>query len=207
MPPAAGVNQRGRNLAAGRLYTGRSSSLPVPGTTDPTDHALVDAVIAGDKAQFAELVRRYEPLARAAAVGILKDMHLAQDVMQEAFLIAYTNLGKLADRSRFGPWVLKIARRQALRARSKRRLNDANVCADDLPADDGNERLDGRLSELLDAVSRLPDHEQLAVVMHYFEAHTAEVIAQMTGQTTGTVTKQLSRARRRLEGWLRKSDQ
>ena len=80
-----------------------------------SDHALVDAVVAGDKASFAELVRRYEPVARAAAVAILRDTHLAQDVLQETFLRAYTKLGKLADRSRFGPWVLKIARREALR--------------------------------------------------------------------------------------------
>jgi hypothetical protein len=39
--------------------------------TDQSDHELVDAVVAGDKAPFAELVCRYEPVARAAAVSIL----------------------------------------------------------------------------------------------------------------------------------------
>jgi RNA polymerase sigma-70 factor (ECF subfamily) len=176
-------------------------------TTDPTDHALVDAVATGDKAQFAELVRRYEPVIRAAAVAILKDTHLAQDVMQEAFLLAYSNLGKLADRSRFGPWVLKIARRQALRARSKRRYTDVAIETDELPAAESDGQLDEHSRELLNAVGRLPDHEQLAVVLHYFEAHKVEVIARMTGQTTGTVTKQLSRARHRLEQCLRKANQ
>ena len=51
-----------------------------------SDHMLVDAVTAGDKAPFAELVRRYEPVARAAAVAILRDTHLADDVLQETFL-------------------------------------------------------------------------------------------------------------------------
>jgi len=50
-----------------------------------SDDALVDAVLAGDKARFAELVHRYEPVARAAAVAICGDTHLAQDVVQEAF--------------------------------------------------------------------------------------------------------------------------
>lgn len=180
--------------------------MPVQRTTDPTDHALVDAVVAGNKAQFAELVRRYEPVARAAAVAILKDVHLAQDVMQETFLLAYSNLGKLADRSRFGPWVLKITRRQALRARSKRRYCSVTIETDELAATEQDCQLDTDSSELLEAVGRLPDHEQLAIVLHYFEAHKVETIARMTGQATGTITKQLSRARRRLEQWLRKAD-
>ncbi len=169
-----------------------------------SDHALVDAVVAGDKSAFAELVRRYEPVARAAAVAILRDTHLAEDVLQETFLRAYTNLGKLADRSRFGPWVLKITRRQAWR---RRRYVDAALGPNDLQAAaESNGRLDEASRELLDAVDRLPDHEQVAVVLHYFEAHKVETIARMTGRTTGTVTKLLSRARRRLERWLRETD-
>lgn len=172
-----------------------------------SDRVLVDAVVAGDKAPFAELVRRYEPVARAAAVAILGDSHLAQDVLQETFLRAYTKLGKLADRSRFGPWVLKIARREALRTRHRRRYVDAALEPDDLQAAaESNGRLDEDSRELLNAVGRLPDHEQVAVVLHYFKAQKVETIALMTGRTTGTVTKQLSRARRRLELWLRKTD-
>ena len=171
---------------------------------------LVDAVTAGDKAPFAELVRRYEPVARAAAVAILRDTHLADDVLQETFLRAYTNLGKLADRSRFGPWVLRIARRQALGAlgaRRKRQYVEAALGPNDVPAAaQSNGRLDEDDRELLDAVARLPDHEQVAVVLHYFDARKVQTIARMTGRTTSTVTKQLSRARRRLEQWLRKTD-
>ncbi len=169
-----------------------------------SDHALVDAVVAGDKAPFAELVRRYEPVARAAAVAILRDTHLAEDVLQETFLRAYTNLGKLADRSRFGPWVLQIARRQA---RRRRQYVDAVLGPNDVQATtESNGRLEEDARELLDAVERLPDHEHVAVVLHYFEAHKVETIARMTGRTTGTVTKQLSRARRRLEKWLRETN-
>lgn len=77
---------------------------------------------------------------------------------------------------------------------------------DELAATEQDCQLDTDSSELLEAVGRLPDHEQLAIVLHYFEAHKVETIARMTGQATGTITKQLSRARRRLEQWLRKAD-
>ncbi len=173
-----------------------------------TDRELVNAVVAGDKAAFAELVHRYEPLARAAAIAILHDSHLAQDVLQESLLQAYRKLDQLTDGNRFGPWVLKITRRQALRTRRRARTVDTtldvNACA--APAA-SNGRLDEQSRRLLDAVQRLPDHEQMAVVLHYFQSYKVETIAQMTGRSTGTVTKQLSRARRRLEQWLRKADE
>ena len=123
-------------------------------TVDQRDQELVDAVVGGNKPQFAELVRRYEPAARVAAVAIVHDTHLAQDVLQETFLSAYTNLGKLADRSRFGPWVLKIARRQALRALSRRRSNDVAIDVEELQATECNGQLDEDSSELLDAVGK-----------------------------------------------------
>ncbi len=174
----------------------------------PSDRVLVDAVVAGDKAAFAELVRRYEPVARAAVVAILHDTDLAQDVLQEAFLRAYENLGKLADRSRFGPWVLKIARRQALRTRRRRRVVEVTLEPNALEAAAAsNGRLDDDSQALLEAVAQLPDHEQVVVVLHYFQAHNVETIAQLTGRSSGTVTKQLSRARRRLKQWLRKADE
>jgi RNA polymerase sigma-70 factor, ECF subfamily len=182
--------------------------LTKPETIHRSDHAVVRAVVAGDTALFEELVRRYEPVARSVVVAILRDTHLAQDVLQETFLRAYTHLGKLADGSRFGPWVLKIARREALRTRRNRRMVSVSLDPDQCPAAaENNGRLDEDSLELLDALARLPEHEQVAIVLHYFEQHKVETIAQITGRTTGTVTKQLSRARRRLDQWLRKADQ
>jgi len=181
--------------------------MPGRGMSQTSDQQLVDAVVAGDKAAFAELVRRYEPVGRAAAVAILRDVHLAQDVLQEAFLQAYNNLGQLADGSRFGPWLLKIARRQALRTRRRQKVFDVALVPNALESSAArDERLDDDAQEMLAAVARLPDHEQLAVVLHYFQGHKVETIAQITGRATGTVTKQLSRARRRLEQWLREAD-
>ncbi len=174
-----------------------------------SDRELVDAVLAGDKARFAELVRRYEPVVQAAGVAVVRDAHLAQDVTQEAFLTAYRKLGSLRDRSRFGPWILKIARREAYRSGRRQNRVERTLCAsrgDQLTVAERNGRLDHRSQELLDAVARLPRHEQVVIVLHYFQAHKVETIAQMTGRPLGTVTKQLSRGRSRLEQWLRETN-
>jgi RNA polymerase sigma-70 factor (ECF subfamily) len=175
--------------------------------SEQSDQTLVDAVLAGDKAAFAELVRRYEPLARSAALAILRDRHLAQDALQETFLRAYANLGKLTDYSRFGAWVLTITRRQSFYLRDRQQRIGVALGPNEEPfAAENNDPLDEGSRELLEAVNRLPEHEQIVVVLHYFQSHKAESIGQITGQSTGTVTKQLSRAQRRLKQWLQETE-
>ena len=57
-----------------------------------SDQELVEAIIAGDRAVFAELVRRYERAVRAVAADVLGDVHLAEDCAQEVFVKAYEKL-------------------------------------------------------------------------------------------------------------------
>ena len=172
-----------------------------------SDAALVARVQGGDAAAFAELVRRYERLARAAVIGTLRDRHAAEDVVQEVFLAAFRSLDSLRQPERFGPWLLGIARNQAMRslrtlARSERCV--AEIAAVERGAIDAgrNGKLSDQSERLLELVERLPDHERVIVGLRYFEGHSMQEIAVIAGRPVGTVTKQLSRAHRRLERWL-----
>jgi DNA-directed RNA polymerase specialized sigma24 family protein len=46
----------------------------------PSDAQLVDAVLAGDREAFSDLVRRYERAVRACALVVVRDRHTAEDV-------------------------------------------------------------------------------------------------------------------------------
>ena len=160
-------------------------------------------MLEGDRASFAELVRRHQRTVVATAWQTLGDYHAAQDAAQEAFVAAYRKLGTLRDPSRFGPWVLTIVRRTALRiARRRRPRPEPLERAGDPPGPDEADPLDEDLQRLLEAVARLPDHERVVVVLRYLEGHSVASIAQMTGRPVGTVTKQLSRAVTRLKASL-----
>ena len=166
-----------------------------------SDAELVRAVLEGERSAYATLVRRYERAAMATATAVLGDRHAAEDAAQEAFLAAYRKLGRLRKAALFGPWLLKIARREALRIASKRRpvqSPDGLDCAN--PASDG--QLDADSQQLLAAVMRLPTHERTVVMLRYFEDCDVAGIASATSRPVGTVTKQLSRARARLREWL-----
>ena len=171
--------------------------------TVESDAELVEAVVAGDRAAYATLVGRYEKAVRAVATHVLGDYHAAEDVAQDAFVIAYEKLSTLRDASVFGTWIRRIARHRALRAARKASRSEPLVRDAEPTAESRDGRLDDRSRMLLDAVARLPEHEQRVVTLRYFDGHSVQDIAHMTGRPVGTITKQLSRAQARLRNQLK----
>jgi RNA polymerase sigma-70 factor, ECF subfamily len=168
---------------------------------EPCDGDLIARVRGGDVQAYGVLVQRYERGALAAALPVVRgDLHTAQDVVQNVFVACYLQLHTLRDGSRFAGWLMRSARREAVRAaRRRRRLplvsDPPDVRIEPPPIDEDQQ-------QLLDCVRRLPDHEQLVVSMRFFDGHEVAEIARLTGRPVGTVTKQLSRAIERLRGQL-----
>lgn len=168
-----------------------------------SDASLVKEVLDGSKDAFAELVRRYERPAKAAAVHILGDYHSAEDAAQEAFVRAYRGLDRLGDRAAFGPWLMKIVRRCALDIADRKRPDVSLDAVAQPPAYQGNGRLDDEKQQLLRLVMRLGRAERQVVLLRYFGGHTVRQIAAIAGRSVGTVTKQLSRAHEHLRGQIK----
>ena len=81
-----------------------------------SDAELVRRVRRGDVEAFGLLSRRYEKSALAVALARISDLHLAEDVVQEALLLAYRAIETLRDDAKFGPWLMMILRRQIVDA-------------------------------------------------------------------------------------------
>ena len=168
------------------------------------DAEIVTAVLRGERASFASLVARHERAVWATTWRVLRDDHAALDAAQEAFVIAFQRLGDLRQPSAFGVWLLQIARREALRIAQKQRHDpirsispaDAEELAS---ADTATTRLSEESKEALEAVAKLPEHERVVVVQHYLDGRSVAEVAAGLGRPVGTVTKQLSRAIRRLK--------
>jgi RNA polymerase sigma factor (sigma-70 family) len=167
-----------------------------------SDNDLVNAVVAGDRDAFAMLIERYERPVRSVALAILRDVELARDVAQDTFMIAFEKVSTLGNRSAFGSWILTIARRRAYRVvhakareRTLREIHEPT-------SESINGKLDDQLETLLQAVVRLPQQEQVVVMLRYFENQPVDAVPKITGCSVGTVTKQLTRARSRLKTWI-----
>src|SRR5215468_6038957 len=91
-----------------------------PPFAGPSDEELARRVAAGETALFEILMRRYNQRLFRVARAILRDEAEAEDVMQQAYVNAYTHLGQFAGRARFSTWLTRIAVNEAL-ARLRRR--------------------------------------------------------------------------------------
>jgi len=170
-----------------------------------SDIDLVNAVLNGEREAFEPLVRRYERLVWACALRVMHNHQQVEDVVQQSFYTAYRTLGSLRKGSSFGPWIAKIATRTATRSRQKLDRESPTDAQTIEQAASSNGKLDDGHARLLDAVGQLPKHENVVVTLRYFDGHSVQTIAELTGRPLGTVTKQLSRAHDRLRLKLRES--
>src|ERR1700678_470857 len=92
--------------------------------------ALVHAAKAGDMGAFEELVRRYDRNVFRIAQHITQNREDAEDVVQDAFLKAYQNLGNFQEQSKFYTWLVRIAVNEAL-MRLRRRRPERMVSLDE----------------------------------------------------------------------------
>jgi len=104
--------------------------------------------------------------------------------------------------SAFGPLVLRIARPQAMRMEPRASSAASLDTAREPRVEGGDSGLEERRSRSLAAVTRLSSRQRQAVMLRHFDGLAVKQIAEATGQPVGTVTKQFSRAYRRLGAWM-----
>ena len=91
---------------------------------------LVQAAKRGDDSAFEELVRRYDRNVFRIAQHITQNREDAEDVVQEAFLKAYSNLAQFQEQSKFYTWLVRIAVNEAL-MKLRRRKPERTVSLDE----------------------------------------------------------------------------
>ena len=180
--------------------------------TGDFDAPLVRRARRGDLEAFSELIRRYQRPLTAKALGSLRHVEDADDLVQEAFLRAYKNLGSFRDDTRFGPWIHRILGNLIVDRvrRSGREVDGGDDVAAELPdGERGPEEqllaaeLSTRVREALDA---LPEGRQKEIFqMRYVSGLPIQEIAERLSVHTGTVKTHLFRTSRKLREQLLES--
>jgi len=172
-----------------------------------SDAQLVQETLDGDRQAFALLVRRYERSVRAVAMSIVKSSHTADDIAQDAFVRAWEQLPTLRNPKVFGPWLMKITRRSAIDSLRRQQSLTYSDGLDQMAAHERNGQLDEKQQHLLETIDRLPKAERQVIMLRYFGPHSVRDVANIVGRSVGTVTKQLSRAHKRLKNRPQESEQ
>ena len=101
-----------------------------------SDEAIVSRILGGETPLFEVLMRRHNERLYRAARAILRDEHEAEDVMQEAYVSAFSHLAQFDGRAKFSTWLTKIAAHEAFaRAQAEPLRTDGRQRAGDAHAD------------------------------------------------------------------------
>ncbi len=179
------------------------------------DERLVAAAQAGALDAFNTLVARYEGAAYGLALRLVRDAATAEDVTQDSFLAAWSNLHTYRG-GLFRSWLLRIVANRCydeLRRRGRRPadsldalpIEPAGEWTTQVPAEAPESyALRSELSRhLRRAIDGLPPDQRLVLVLSDIYGHAYEEIASIADINLGTVKSRLSRARARLREELR----
>jgi RNA polymerase sigma-70 factor (ECF subfamily) len=163
--------------------------------TRQSDVDLARLCLTGDRTAFAELVRRHGGTLRTHLRRMGAQAADADDMAQEAFLVAYERL----DEYRFeGPligWLKRIASRRYLK---KAKASAKYLLTDDMstfePGADGHTEADFKAHNLDAALGRLKPAERLCVTLSFSGGLSHQEIADESGLPLGTVKSHIKRA-------------
>ena len=172
------------------------------------DADLVLRTMAGERPAFEALVSRHLRRARAVAGAVLDGNEAVDDVVQEAFLLAYDRLGQLTDPAGFPAWLAAIVRNQALVWRRKRRRERsiplASIAEPGLkPAADQGTADDPDLDRLRRAMEQLAPDQQALLALRYEAGLNLADIAETLGISSENAGKRLQRTQAQLARMLR----
>ena len=178
-----------------------------------SDAALVELVLADDQDAFTVLVERYKDAVQNLAYRMLGNPTEAEDVTQEVFVRAYTQLATYKPAHKFSTWLLSIASHLAIDQLRRRRflalpLEDVPFLdwVVDVGTSPEQSALEGeQQDEVQTYLQRLPGKYRAVIVLRYWYDFSYEEIARTLNLTPALVKARLHRARELLARYMKQN--
>ncbi len=163
------------------------------------DATLIERVANGNRQAFTHLVNKYQRLVRVVIWNFFGKNVDPEDIMQEVFLQAFLNIGKLKERAKFKSWLLRIAYNECVDASHKRKLAFSGFSTDDL-SEKGVQLEDARAQDGFSIIAAwgllagLASEDRTIVWLKYVENCSYSEILAVTGIGEIAARKKASRA-------------
>ncbi len=170
-----------------------------------SDFSLVTQVaVMRNKRAFGQLVEKYQsPVRRFFMSHTLGDVQLSDDLSQETFIKAYTNIASFRKMSSFSTWLFRIAYHVLY---DYKRSHKVTTDVDCLVGNSSAVRHDEVLKmDIYNALGVLKPDELTCVTLQLMEGYPIEEISEITGMASGTVKSHLSRGKKRLALYLKEN--
>jgi len=165
--------------------------------------ALVQQARAGSARAYEVLVRRHLRAAYAVALAVLRVPAEAEDVAQEALVVAWERLSECRP-EQFSGWLVQIARHVAMNALARRRVRvdfAEREAKDDAAPEGVSAAVDAR-ARLLKALEVLDERQREVVLLHDLEGWSHAEIGESLGLSEVNSRQLLFTARKALRAAL-----
>ncbi|MEO8457663.1 MAG: sigma-70 family RNA polymerase sigma factor [Chloroflexota bacterium] len=163
------------------------------------DEELMQRLVYRDLTAYRTLYGRYSNLVYSAALRIVRDAHIAEDMVQEVFLRIWRKPDSYTPaRGKFSTWLTSVTRNRAVdevRSRNRRYRHETASPEEQEREIPGSELDDPALTAeladqrrlILGAMSQLPPEQRQTIELAYFGGLTQQEIAERLNQPLGTV--------------------
>jgi RNA polymerase sigma-70 factor (ECF subfamily) len=178
---------------------------------------LIEKAIAGDEYAYKQLLDNYRGAIFNLLFKMVRNKEETEDLVQEAFIKAFTALPSFNEEYAFSTWLYKIAINNCIDHMRKKRLKtySMNKPVQSKDGELGREFPDSSMSpdrnilndektRLIDsAIAELPENYKIAIVLRHSEEKSYEEIAEILEIPLGTVKARIFRAREMLKKKLK----
>jgi RNA polymerase sigma factor (sigma-70 family) len=173
-----------------------------------SDSELVSAARTGDEAAFSQLVERYQNRVCSFIFALTGNLGHSEEIAQETFVSAWTQLEFLREPEHFRGWLFVIARNFVRRAHKRHKHPRPSMSVPlfekgDLPSSEPSplERIISVEEEhvVWRALRGLPERYRVPLVLFYREQKSIEKVAEALNLSEGNVKMRLSRGRKMLQ--------
>jgi RNA polymerase sigma factor (sigma-70 family) len=163
-------------------------------------------VLSGDVQAYALLVNKHKNLVFSIVLKIVNNREDAEEISQDVFLKAYQSLSTFERKSKFSTWLYRIAYNAAISKIRKKKVEMVameetvitNYSTDEIGRDMNEMEENDRQLILEKALKRLPEEDNLLIILFYKNENSIEDISDITGLSVSNVKVKLHRIRKKL---------
>lgn len=151
-----------------------------------------------DRPEYTELVKAHTGRVFAICLGMLGNLHDAEDIAQQTLLKGLSKIKQVQDYEQFGPWISRIAKNSCIDF-LRRQKRKRNYFAERV---DANRTKTKEYPDLRKALSKLPEESRTVLMLYYFDGRSTKSVATALMITQAAAQTRLSRARKQLRELL-----
>lgn len=172
------------------------------------DSELIRLTLEGQSSVFGVLIQRHQDRLYNSMVQVLRNETDAEDVVQDAFVLAFTKLASFKGNSQLFTWLYRIAYNVAVtKMRQRKPTLSLDGRPDQIrmdfpdpgPAPDDRLKQSEQTFELSQALERLSEEHRVILVLREMEELDYDAISEILDLPIGTVRSRLHRARNQLK--------